>query len=240
MLPAVTLQAVILAGGLGTRLRPVVGETPKAMAPVAGRPFLEHLLSDLAAHGVRRAVLAVGYRREVIAAHLGAGFRGVSLAYSEEEEPLGTGGAVRRALRLAEPGPCLVLNGDTWVDLDHGAMVRAHVDAAAKVTIAVRAVPDVARFGALELDGGRVRAFREKGPSGSGFINAGVYVLGPDLFDGLALPAAFSLERDVFAPRVRELAPLAFEATGRFIDIGVPEDFERAQRLLAGEGTVRP
>jgi D-glycero-alpha-D-manno-heptose 1-phosphate guanylyltransferase len=235
----VTLQAVILAGGLGTRLRPVVGDTPKAMAPVAGRPFLEHVLADLAASGVRRAVLAVGYRREVISAHFGAEFRGVSLDYSEEEEPLGTGGAVRRALRLAAPGPCLVLNGDTWLDLDHVAMVRAHVQAAAALTIAVRAVPDVARYGALEIHGGRVRAFREKAPSGPGFINAGVYVLGADLFEGVSLPAAFSLERDVFVPRVRELAPLAFEATGRFIDIGVPEDFERAQRLLAGRGPVR-
>ena len=232
------LQAVILAGGLGTRLRSVVGETPKAMAQVAGRPFLEHLLADLEAQGVRRVVLAVGYRREVIRAHFGEAFRGVALAYSEEEEPLGTGGAVRRALRLAGPGPCVVLNGDTWLDLDYPAMARAHLDAAAALTIAVRAVPDVARCGALEVEGGRVRAFREKGPSGPGFVNAGVYVLSAALFDGLALPDAFSLERDVFAPHVRELAPLAFVASGRFIDIGVPEDFERAQRLLAGSGAA--
>jgi D-glycero-alpha-D-manno-heptose 1-phosphate guanylyltransferase len=232
VLPSVSLQAVILAGGLGTRLRPVVGETPKVMAPVAGRPFLEHLLASLDAHGFARVILAVGFKKEVIASHFGPSFRRLALHYSEEQKPLGTGGAVRQALRLAEAGPCFVLNGDTWLDVDHGAMLRAHVAGGARLSIAVRVEPEVARFGALEIEGGRITRFREKGPSGPGFINAGVCLLARELLAGFELPEAFSLERDFFVPRVAVLAPLAFVAQGRFIDIGIPADYEQAQRLF--------
>lgn len=231
MLPPVR-QAVVLAGGLGTRLRPVVGETPKVMARVAGRPFLEHLLAGLDAHGFARVILAVGFGQEVIASHFGPSFRRMALHYSEEQKPLGTGGAVRQALRLTEAGPCFVLNGDTWLDLDHGAMLRAHVAGGARVSIAVHEVPDVARFGTLDIEEGRITRFREKGPSGPGFINAGVYLLERELFASFELPEAFSLENDVFVPHVAVLAPLAFVAQGRFIDIGVPADYERAQRLF--------
>lgn len=228
-----SLQAVVLAGGLGTRLRATVGDVPKVLAPVAGRPFLEHVLADLDRQGFRRVVLAVGYRREVIRARLGAAFGRLALAYSEETEPLGTGGAVRRAQGLAASGPCFLLNGDTWLDLDYPAMLAAHVRSGAKVSMAVREVPDVGRFGALELTRGRVTRFREKGAAGPGVINAGVYLLDGDVFAGFDLPEAFSLEKDFLQPHLGALAPLAFQATGRFIDIGVAEDYQRAQTLLA-------
>lgn len=233
MLPPVSLQAVVLAGGLGTRLRSAVGDTPKVMAPVAGRPFLEHLLAHLEAGGFGEVVLAVGYRREAVIAHFGSRFQGIPLRYSEEESPLGTGGAVCQALRLARPGPCFVLNGDTWLELDHAAMLRAHLDAGARLSMAVRRVADVARYGAVRILGSRVTAFEEKGRSGPGFINAGVYLLDRDLLQAEPLPRAFSFEADYLAARLPSLAPLAFPAEGRFIDIGVPEDYEWARRMLA-------
>jgi D-glycero-alpha-D-manno-heptose 1-phosphate guanylyltransferase len=235
VLPALTPQAIILAGGLGTRLRSTIGDTPKVMAPVAGRPFLEHVLADLDAHGFRRAVLAVGFRREVVVGHFGASFRGLSLSYSEEEQPLGTGGAVRRALALTDGGPCFVLNGDTWLELDHAGMLRAHLERRARLSIAVRMVPDVARYGALELAGERIVRFHEKGRSGPGAINGGAYLLDRALLEPYDLPEAFSLETDFFVPHVASLAPLAFVTGGRFIDIGVPEDYRRAQEMLAAE-----
>jgi D-glycero-alpha-D-manno-heptose 1-phosphate guanylyltransferase len=229
----VTLRAVILAGGLGTRLRPAVGDTPKVMAPVAGRPFLEHVLGQLDAQGFVEVVLAVGYRKELIAAHFGASFRGLSLRYSEEQAPLGTGGAVRKALPLAGPGPCFVLNGDTWLALDHADMLRAHLASGAMLSMAVRAVPDVARYGAVRLEDSRVTRFEEKGRTGPGFINAGVYLLQPDLLAGPHLPEAFSFEADFLAARLPALAPLAWIADGPFIDIGIPEDYQRAQAMFA-------
>lgn len=237
MLPPLSLQALVLAGGLGTRLRPVVGDLPKVLAPVAGRPFLEHVLADLDAQGFRHVVLAVGFRSETVVAHFGATFGRLRLAYSEEREPLGTGGAVKLGLEVALPGPCFVLNGDTWLDLDYAEMLRLHLATEARVTMAVRAVADVARYGAVEIRGGRVTRFAEKGATGAGHINAGIYLLDRTLFAGLDLPSAFSLERDFLAPRIGALAPVPFATEGRFVDIGVPEDFARAQGMFAARAS---
>jgi len=229
----VSLQAIILAGGLGTRLRSAVGDTPKVMAPVAGRPFIEHVLGQLAGAGFRHVILAVGHGREIVTAHLGPVHAGLALTYSEERAPLGTGGAVRQALQLAEAGPCFVLNGDTWLALDFAGMLKAHVDMGATLSMAVRLVPDVARFGAVRLEGGRVTGFEEKGRSGPGYINAGVYLLDREVMSGAGLPWAFSLEHDFLAKQLATLAPLAYPTHGDFIDIGVPEDYQRAQAMLA-------
>lgn len=227
------MQAVLLAGGLGTRLRSVVSDRPKVMAEVAGRPFLEHLLMRLAGQGVDRVVLAVGYLREHIIDHFGQRWGGLSIAYSVEHEPLGTGGAVRQALGRVEPGPCFVLNADTWLDFDLRAMLEAHRRAGSRLTIAVRPLDDVGRFGALEIADGHVVGFHEKGRTGPGSINAGVYLMEPAVFEGLGLSERFSIETDFLVPQVARLRPLAFEVLGDFIDIGVPEDYERAQQVFA-------
>lgn len=228
------MQAIVLAGGLGTRLRSVVADRPKVMAEVAGRPYLEHLLSRLSSQGTSHVVLAVGYLRECIVDHFGARWGGLTIAYSVEQEPLGTGGAIKQALRLAGAGPCFVLNGDTWLDFDMAAMLEVHRRADVGLTMAVRPLDDVGRFGALEIAVGRVVNFHEKGRQGPGVINAGVYLMEPSLLHGL--PERFSIETDFLVPQVSRLCPLAFEVHGDFIDIGVPEDYERAQRTFAGHG----
>jgi D-glycero-alpha-D-manno-heptose 1-phosphate guanylyltransferase len=230
-------QALVLAGGLGTRLRTVVADRPKVLAPVAGRPFLEHLLADLDAQGFRRVILAVGHLREMIVEAIGSSFRGLSIAYSEEERPLGTGGAIARGLALAAPGPCFVLNGDTWLEIDYAAMLAAHQAHGSRLTMAVRAVPDVSRFGALTLSAGRVARYAEKGAAGPGHINAGTYLLDRSLLADHGLGPAFSLERDFLVPRVAELRPLAFVVEGEFVDIGVPGDYARAQEMFAARGS---
>jgi D-glycero-alpha-D-manno-heptose 1-phosphate guanylyltransferase len=173
----VSLQAIVLAGGLGTRLRGVIGDLPKTMARVAGRPFLEHVLNELVGQRFGRVVLAVGYRRDVIKQHFGGTYRALTLDYAEEAEPLGTGGALRQALQFMGTEPCFVLNSDTWAELDYAAMLEMHRRAAAQLTIAVRAVEDVQRFGAVEVHNDRVCRFAEKGHRGPGFINAGTYLL---------------------------------------------------------------
>jgi len=226
------MEAIVLAGGLGTRLRSVVADVPKPMAPVGGRPFLGYVLDQLVSAGFTTVVLAVGYRHEAIRDHFGDEYRSLSLRYSVEAEPLGTGGAIRLASERIGPNDVFVLNGDTYLELDFRAMLAAHMHAGASLTMAICRVSDVARYGALEIGDGIVRRFHEKGPSGPGWINGGTYVLGPGLRDRFPAQMAFSLEQDVLAPQVTEVRPLAFPADGIFIDIGVPEDFARAQAMF--------
>jgi len=223
------MQAVILAGGLGTRLRSVVGDLPKPLAPVAGRPFLARLLDRLERQGFTSAVLSVGYRHESIVDRHGA----IRLAYAIEREPLGTGGGLRAALAMIERFPCFALNGDTLLDVDYQAMRTAHAAARAPLTMALRRIADVSRYGRAVVEDGRVVGFAAAGAPGPGLVNAGVYLFAGNLLDDPALPPSFSFERDFLEPRAATLRPLAFETDGYFIDIGVPEDYARAQRELA-------
>jgi D-glycero-alpha-D-manno-heptose 1-phosphate guanylyltransferase len=227
------MEAIILAGGLGTRLRGVVDDVPKPMAPVQGRPFLGFVLDQLVDAGFKTAILAVGYRHEAIHAYFGTDYRSLALRYSVEREPLGTGGAIRLACAQSRNRNIFVLNGDTYVELDFRAMLDAHVCRSAQLTMAVCQVADVARYGALLVSNGIVRGFREKGLSGPGWINAGVYVLGPALRNRFPPHGAFSFEENVLAPEVESIRPLAFSAAAPFVDIGVPDDYARAQLLLA-------
>ncbi len=227
------MQAVLLAGGMGTRLRAVVADRPKPMAEVAGEPFLAHLLRRLGAQGVEQAVLAVGYLHEQIVAHFGARFEGMALRYAIEREPLGTGGAMREGLRLVDAAHALVLNADTWLEADLASAHQAHLQGGCALTMLVRPVDDVARFGAVEVVGGRVRGFREKGRRGAGLINAGCYLMRRGLLEGLDLPERFSFETDCLAPLAAREPVAALEVRGDFIDIGVPEDYARAQQYFA-------
>ena len=220
-------------GGLGTRLRGIVDDVPKPMAPVQGRPFLAFVLDQLIDGGFDFAVLAAGYRHEAIRSYFGEEYRGLALAYSVESEPLGTGGAMRLACDQARAREVFVLNGDTYLELDYRAMMDAHARAGAQLSLAVCEVPDVARYGALEISDGIVQGFREKGQTGPGWINGGTYVLGVELRDRLPKCCAFSFEQEVLVPQVQVIRPLAFPASGLFIDIGVPEDYERAQEIFS-------
>lgn len=223
-------EAIVLAGGLGTRLRDEVGDVPKPLAPVAGRPFLAWLLDELARRGLRRVALATGYRGEQIEAALGRVWQGMLLEYSREPAPLGTGGAIALAMQRIAGDACFVLNGDTWVELDYAAFDRQTADV--PLGMALAKVPDVARYGAVLMEGGRVTGFSEKGTSGPGFINAGVYRIARSLADGFPEARAFSFERDVLVPTVARARVAGFTATRGFVDIGVPEDYRRAQAMF--------
>jgi D-glycero-alpha-D-manno-heptose 1-phosphate guanylyltransferase len=232
------MEAIVLAGGLGTRLASRLEGTPKAMAPVAGRPFLEILLKQLESAGCGRVLLSVGHLRGVIQDHFGPAFEGLALEYVVEEEPLGTGGAMRRALERASEKAVLVLNGDTFLDADYAAMLRFHQAQGSALTIAVTQQADAARYGEVRLEGKRIVGFEEKGPglvSGSGpvLINAGAYVVEKTIEWPAALAERFSFERDFLVPETARLAPAAFRVEGFFLDIGVPGDLDRAQTELA-------
>jgi D-glycero-alpha-D-manno-heptose 1-phosphate guanylyltransferase len=231
------VEAIILAGGIGTRLSSRLVDRPKSMALVAGRPFLAILLDRLVQSGCTRVLLSVGHLRSVIMDDFEDSYRGIPIAYVVEETPLGTGGAIRKALEFSREDCCLVLNGDTYVDLNSAELLEFHRSGSSAITIAVAQVKDSGRYGRVRIeregDTEYVIGFEEKGQSDEGWINAGVYALNREFPWPEQLAERFSFENDVLVPRVGSLRPLAFRHAGYFLDIGVPEDLDRAASELA-------
>jgi len=232
--------AVILAGGLGTRLRPVFDQGPKCMAPVGGRPFLEYLVYRLAAAGIKDVVLCIGYLGEQIQDYFGDGSaRGLNFRYAIEHQLLGTAGAVKNAESWLQQKTCFVFNGDSFLDVDLAGMLAFHRARKALVTIALARCSDPARYGQVLLNAeGAVTAFVEKdaaNPAAAGeaecHINGGVYVLSPGVLEHIPAGQVVSWEKDVF-PRLIGAGLYGYSGAGYFIDIGVPADFQRAQTEL--------
>jgi len=227
------VKAVVLVGGLGTRLAGVTSDLPKPMAPIGGRPFLEYLLDYLVEQDSEGAILAVSYKWEVIREHFGYVYQGMSLNYSVEDEPLGTGGAIRQALAGLPDAEVVVLNGDTLFRVDLKAMADIHRNNGKRLTIALKQVADSGRFGRVEVStDGVITNFLEKVRGGPGWINGGVYVLNRDLFTDFSMPVRFSFEQDLVEPNIDGIRPRAFKSDAYFIDIGIPEDYQRAQQEI--------
>jgi D-glycero-alpha-D-manno-heptose 1-phosphate guanylyltransferase len=226
------LEVIVLAGGFGTRLSGVVKDVPKPMADVCGIPFLQHLLGYAAKFGVGRIILSVHHKREIIMDHFGSSFQEIPVAYSVEEEPLGTGGAIYQSLGFVEGENALVLNGDTFFGIDFRDFMNCHEQSGADVTIALKLLKKCGRYGTVELSGSKVAGFREKSTSSSGYINAGVYGIGKDLVKKVPFVGNFSFERDLLSQRTEGISLCPYVAEGYFIDIGVPEDYRKAQSEL--------
>lgn len=228
------MKAFVLAGGLGTRLKPRFGDLPKGIAPVAGRPFLAHLLEWLGRHGVRDVVLCTGHGAAEVREALGdGGAAGVTLEYSEEPEPLGTGGALRHAIARVT-GPALVANGDTLLECDPWMLERTRWEKGALGAVALYRVEDARSRGRVELDGTRITRFVEKDESfaGPAWVNGGLYAFSPVLWR--RLPAGVSsLERDVLPALAAEGRLAGLTVEGEFHDIGTPESWARAERHLS-------
>lgn len=224
------MEAIILAGGFGTRLQKVVHDVPKPMAPVADRPFLTYLLDQLVRQGCTHVILAVGYKKEVIQNFFGANYKGIPLSYSIEEKPLLTGGALKKALDLATEDAVLVLNGDTFFDVDFSKMIDFHIENRSDVTLAVKELHDFSRYGTVIFDDDfRITRFTEKKKCLKGFINGGVYVLNRTLFNNFS-EDKFMMEKDFLEKYVDSKLFTAFPCDGYFIDIGIPEDYEKANK----------
>lgn len=226
------MEAIVLAGGFGTRLREVVPDLPKPMAPIAGRPFLEILLASLSKKGFKRVVLSLGFMSDKIINHFGNQYLGMELVYEVESSPLGTGGAVRASLARCVSDHAFVFNGDTYLDLEVTDLEQLW-KTTHNPAIVVREVPETSRFGRVLVENGRVSYFLEKGMSGPGTINAGCYLLPKHLLDQFELGKNFSLEADFFLTAIKQQQFNGFVTQGLFIDIGVPDDYDRAQTLLA-------
>ena len=227
-------EAIVLAGGFGTRLAHVVSDVPKPMAPVCGKPFLRYILDDLAKKGVSRVVLAVGYKRECIETYFGTVYAGMELVYSPEDKPLLTGGAIRKAMGCIRGERAFIVNGDTYFDVALDAMERAHRQSGAVLTIAVKPMRCFERYGTVITDEiRRVTAFQEKQPCEAGEINGGVYLLEKAEMTTMELEK-FSFETAYMEAHVADRPMFAFRSDGYFIDIGVPEDYARAQKDFVG------
>ena len=211
------------------------------MAPVGAVPFLDILLERLLTHrDVKRVVLAVGYKREVVQAYFGDQKCGRPVVYAVEKEPLGTGGGILNAIARTQSDEVLVLNGDTLFEVDVAAMREHHRQQRADLTMALKPMQDFERYGTVEREGSRVIGFQEKQYQAMGDINGGVYLLNRDLFDKLPvedLPRAFSFETDVLERYCDRLKIHGFVSEGYFIDIGIPSDYLRAQEELLSLAT---
>lgn len=221
--------AAILVGGLGTRLRDQLPDRPKALAEVAGRPFLNYQLDQLEAVGIKTVVLCTGHHGEQIHQTFGASYGAMQLRYSHEPTPLGTAGALRHALPLLTAEVVLAMNGDAFWEVDLEAFWTWHCRREARASIVLARMADTRRYGRVRVDRlGRVQAFEEKSSEGTGWINAGVYLLSRRVIAQIPSGGAVSIEREVF-PRLVGHGLYGYRSRGRFLDIGTPESYRRAE-----------
>ncbi|HEV9037870.1 MAG TPA: nucleotidyltransferase family protein [Puia sp.] len=226
-------EAIVLAGGLGTRLRSEVPDLPKCMAPVGGQPFIAYLTDHFRRAGVERFVFALGYKSDAFDEFFRRHFPDGGYTVSTEERPLGTGGAIRRACTVAEGRTVLILNGDTFFRVRVGELAAAHMTHRADCTICLRPMKDFDRYGVVELDAGhRVRGFREKRFTHEGLINGGVYALDREKFLAGDLPEVFSFEKDYLERSLETRRIYGLVQDDYFIDIGIPEDYRRVQHEI--------
>jgi len=228
-------EAIVLAGGLGTRLRSVLKDLPKPMAPVGGRPFLEYLLRYLQQNGIEKVILSVGYKWEVIKAYFGDSFEGIKIVYSVENEPLGTGGAIKKSLFFVNSSDVFILNGDTLFNIDLKEFFAFHKKKRSVLSIALKAMSQFDRYGNVKIDNNnRIVSFEEKGYYESGLINGGIYLLNKDFFMDLDWKDKFSFEKDFLEKYYKFYEFYGLPFNSYFIDIGVPEDYEKAKRDFEG------
>lgn len=230
-------EAIILTGGFGTRLQKVVNDVPKPMAPVNRIPFLNYVFDYLKYYKIQHVVLSTGYLSEKIVEYYKDEFKGIKISYAKEETPLGTGGGIRNAMTKCTTDDVLVLNGDSFFDVDVKLHYRNHIFKQADCTLALRKVDNAARYGTIQL--GRLKkiaAFKEKdNAEKEGLINGGVYILNREVYlNKTEVDTAFSIEKDFYEKRLKELNIFGFEYNGYFIDIGIPEDYKKAQDDFKG------
>lgn len=220
------MEAIVLAGGLGTRLRSVVSDLPKPMAPIGDKPFLEYILKYLQKNGITRVVLSVGYKWETIKEYFGDKFENIELVYSVEDEPLGTGGAIKKAMNQVKNSQVYIINGDTFFNIDLKNLV---LEDNSRLILSLKHMTNFDRYGCVESDNNNlVTAFTEKGYRESGNINGGIYLASKNIFDSYELDEKFSFEEfmQVNFDKLK-ISVKVFE--NYFIDIGIPEDYEKAQ-----------
>jgi D-glycero-alpha-D-manno-heptose 1-phosphate guanylyltransferase len=226
--------ALILAGGLGTRLKHLLDDIPKPMAPIKGKPFLHFIIDNLIEAKFERIVFSLGYRAEVVSDYFGHSAYHVKFDYITEPEQLGTGGAIKHGIieaGLMDEDILYILNGDTYCDIPFDEMLEFHQENNSDLTISAKTMQNFDRYGTIEIsESGKIQKFQEKMPRESGIINTGIYIVKPKTFLAhCPVEEKFSFEKDIMEKNVNILNIYAFLNDGFFIDIGIPEDYEKAQ-----------
>jgi len=226
-------EAIILAGGLGTRLRSAVPDLPKCMAPVNGSPFLAYVIDYLQQQGVEKFILSLGYKHEIITAFIKKQYPKLDVEYSIETEPLGTGGAIRYACLKTSEGNVIATNGDTLFKIDAAKLYGFHAMCGANCTLSLKPMKNFERYGVVELNKDySIKSFKEKQQYEEGLINGGLYILNTKKFLAEYLPLKFSFEKDYLEALYTKRRMYGVIQDEYFIDIGIPEDYKRAQKEL--------
>jgi D-glycero-alpha-D-manno-heptose 1-phosphate guanylyltransferase len=223
------MEAIILAGGFGTRLKHIVSDVPKPMAPVCEKPFLKYILDYLADNGINKIIMAVGYKKDAIIKHFGNSYREREIIYSSEDTPLFTGGAIKKALMNCNNDHVFIINGDTFFEVNLEKMQEFHYKNNSMLTIATKEMFNFERYGTVSTNNNRIIDFKEKRFMEHGYINGGIYYMNRNMLDDIHI-TKFSFETDVMAKKVREIPMFAYLCTGYFIDIGIAEDYFKAQK----------
>lgn len=227
------MEAIILAGGLGTRLQSVLKDVPKPMADIHGKPFLWYLLVFLQKGGITKVILSVGYQQTFIKDYFQDSFLGMEIVYSCEEKLLGTGGAIRKALAYTTEKAVMVLNGDTFFNFSIEKLYEIHTKSSSKVTLGLKPMQNFDRYGSVEMTDSVVTMFEEKKFKQHGLINAGAYLMNRDIFGIYDVSKEiFSFEKDFLEEYLSDLRPTAYLCDGYFVDIGIPEDYEKAKKEI--------
>ena len=226
------IPCIILAGGKGTRLKSALPDLPKPMAPIGKKPFLHVLLETLYKQGFRHFHLSVGYKKDVILSYFTSKEMPFEVNFIEESEPLGTGGAIANALKQLNNYPVLILNGDTFFEIEFNDFIEKSIKKNTLCSLALKRIESGDRYGEVQLEGNTVTSFTEKKPLKNSLINGGIYFINSTLFKNHTFPKNFSFETDFLEHEVQNKAIAGFEQDGYFIDIGIPEDYKKAQDEL--------
>ncbi|MEO8887350.1 MAG: nucleotidyltransferase family protein [Mucilaginibacter sp.] len=226
------MEAIILAGGLGTRLRDIVKDIPKPMAPINGTPFLHYIFEWLSNFPVNNVTLSIGYKADVIFNHFNTNYKGISIKYATENKPLGTGGAIKYALSKTVEDNVLIVNGDTYFPIDVNRFADFHQNNKSDISIALKHMTDFDRYGSVKILNNKIISFNEKQHLREGLINGGIYIVNKKAINFNSLPDVFSFEAEVLEKCVHygSINGMIFNDT--FIDIGVPEDYKKACMML--------
>lgn len=225
-------EVIVLAGGFGTRLKGVIKDIPKPMAPINNKPFLEYLLNYLVQFNISRVILSVGYKHKLIQNYFHNKYKNIDIEYAIENEPLGTGGGIFNAMQYITIDKIIIINGDTFFNINLFDFYDFHTSLKSDLTIALKKMYKFDRYGTVKMQNHRIIDFQEKQYTNTGFINGGIYACNKKLFHNKIKQPKFSFEKDFMEKYVKKMNIIGFKSEDYFIDIGVPADYERAQNEL--------
>ncbi len=224
-------EVIVLAGGLGTRLRSEINDLPKCLAPINGEPFLHYLLEFLVINGLSKFIFSLGYRSQDVIDYLNQNYSNLDCTFAVENHPLLTGGAIKFASQFCSDDNVLIVNADTFFDIDLGLFIKNHFSKKSDCSLALKKLSNFDRYGVVNLSQNRIISFEEKKYFESGLINGGIYILNMKSFNSLIFNQSFSFEKDFLEKYVSDLQIFGFEFDDYFIDIGVPDDYKIAQEV---------